>query len=115
MNDTALPALPPEIAIDPDNEELVDRIRAAMIHPLAKTFNDSLETLVRLANNVKGKTRLYMDFAPLSLGWAVLRPDGSCWMAGGLIFHSPADGFGNGGPPSFSVSLSGEAGWQIHS
>jgi len=115
MSDAASPPLPPEIVIDQENKELVDRIQAAMLHPLSSTFQNSIDTLVRLARNAKGKAKLYLDFAPMSLGWAVLRPDGSCWMAGGLIYHGPHDGFGNGGPPSFSVSLSGEAGWQIHS
>jgi len=115
MTDSSSPALPPQIVIDHDNEALVNRVQEALAHPLSSTFQSCLDTLVRLANGVHGRTRLYMDFSPLSLGWAVLRPDGSCWMAGGLIYHGPHDGYGSGGPPSFCVSLSGEAGWQIHS
>jgi len=33
---------------------------------------------------------------------------------GGLIYHGPHDGFGDGGSPSFSVSLSKSQGWSIH-
>lgn len=108
-------ALPPEIQIDTGNKDLVDRIQTALVHPHAESFRDGLERLAAMATRIRGKARLYMDFSPMSLGWAVMRADGSCWMAGGLIFTSKAGGLGNGGAPSFSVSLSGEDGWSLRS
>ncbi|MBI4862995.1 MAG: hypothetical protein HY815_22435 [Candidatus Riflebacteria bacterium] len=115
MNDATTLALPPEIQIDTANTELTDRFRVALLHPLADTFVRSLESLAHMARGIGGRARLYMDFSPLSLGWAVFRADGSCWMAGGLIFSSATDGYGNGGAPSYSVSLSGEDGWSLRS
>ena len=116
MINDAVPALPAEIQIDNENKQLVDRIQAALVHPLADTFTRSLDSLANMARRFPGgRARLYMDFAPLSLGWAVLRGDGSCWMAGGLIYSSSAAGLGNGGAPSFSVSLSDEDGWSLRS
>ena len=36
------------------------------------------------------------------------------WFNGGMIYHGPHDGFGNGSGPTFSVSLSPTNGWSIH-
>ena len=35
-------------------------------------------------------------------------------MHGGLIYHGPHDGFGDGGSPSYSVTLGKYKGWSIH-
>ncbi len=74
---------------------------------LMGTLNHSLEHLGRVCRAGE-RGQLYTDFAPLSFGWH------SGGMVGGLIYHGPHDGFGNGGAPTFSVSLSDEAGWQLH-
>lgn len=115
MNDVAIPGIPAGIEFDTANDALRTRIQECLAHPLRESFRDCLERLASMASGIKGSARLYHDFAPMSLGWAVMRPDGSCWMAGGLIYHGPHDGFGSGGAPTFSVSLSREAGWQLHS
>lgn len=114
MSDSASPPLPPEIVFDNQNQELVARIQAAMLHPLAKTFSDSIDTLVRLATNVKGSTKLFLDFAPLSFGFCVVRGNGSAWINGGVLFHGAHDGYGSGSAPTFAVSVGGADGWQIH-
>ena len=36
------------------------------------------------------------------------------WFNGGLIFHGAHDGGGDGGPPTFSVSLVPVNGWSVH-
>jgi len=36
------------------------------------------------------------------------------WFNGGLIFHGPHDNGGDGGAPTFSVNLSPQDGWSIH-
>jgi hypothetical protein len=58
---------------------------------------------------------LYSDFAPLSLEF-VIKEKESFVLNGGFIFHGKHDGFGNGGAPTFSVSLSQDkvTGWSIH-
>jgi hypothetical protein len=114
MNDADKPVLPPEIQIDNENKELVDRIQAAMLHPLADTFHSCIDTLVRLARNVKGKARLWTDFSPLGFTFVIVKSDGSCWINGGLLFHGPHDGYGSGSAPTYAVSVGGAQGFQIH-
>lgn len=108
------PALPPEIEFDSNNKELLDQVQAALLHPLSASFQRCIETLQRLAGNARGKARLYRDFAPLSFGFSVIRADGRAWIHGGLIFHGPHDGGGNGGAPTYSVSLEPTEGWSLH-
>lgn len=71
-----------------------------------------LEHLARIAtrggDKPGGKVVLFKDFAPYSFEWST---EG---MNGGLIFHGAHDGGGNGGAPTFSVSLTPCDGWSIH-
>lgn len=66
------------------------------------------------------KTYLYPDFAPHSFEFVITkrRPDGTyaTWFQGGLIFHGSHDRGGDGGAPTYSVSLnpSESASWEIH-
>ena len=89
-----------------------------------KTFakeNNLLEnfynTFSRLENySAKGyQVTLYSDFASLSMEFSITEQD-KLILYGGFIFHGPHDGYGNGGAPTFSVSLSTEKemGWSIH-
>ena len=64
--------------------------------------------------NVKGKARLYLDFAPLSFGFVILKDSGAAWINGGVIFHGAHDGYGSGSAPTYAVSVGGADGWQIH-
>lgn len=64
------------------------------------------------------KLVLYRDFAPASFGYALRsRDDDRHFMSGGIIYHGPHDGWGNGSSPSFSVSNASarDAGWSVHS
>ena len=59
------------------------------------------------------------DFAPLSFSFTIHRKNAKgeyeYWFNGGLLYHSDHDGFGNGGPPTFSVCIGQtEAGWSVH-
>lgn len=61
------------------------------------------------------EVHLYTDFAPYSFYFLVQNKETSrTRMNGGVIFHGPHDGYGNGGAPTFSVSLTGTKGWSIH-
>ncbi len=80
-----------------------DRLR------LASTLVDSLERIGNMHDgSMGGPVQFYKDFAPLSFGW---RAGG---LTGGLIYHGPHDGHGDGGAPTFSVSLTDIDGWQLH-
>ena len=57
---------------------------------------------------------LYTDFAPYSFFWIEYSPTGKRGLIGGLIYHGPHDGGGNGGAPTFSVNLTPMNGWRIH-
>jgi len=100
--------------IDNSNGRLGEIKAYAKEHDLMKSFN---ETFSRLENySEKGyEVTLYSDFAPLSLEF-VIKQEERFVLNGGFIFHGKHDGFGNGGAPTFSVSLSAEkiTGWSIH-
>lgn len=50
---------------------------------------------------------LYNDFAPYSMGFTLLRPDGTKHLSGGLIFHGNPD-------QSRSITSDNTIGWQTH-
>lgn len=64
------------------------------------------------------RVRLFRDFAPQSFEFVQeVKRDGKDWecaVNGGFIFHGPHDGGGNGGAPTFSVNLTPQDGWSIH-
>ncbi len=90
-----------------------------------------LNTYSQHDDSERGKTRcrLYKDFAPQSFSFVmdkhrdyVLNPDDrefdedgyTPWFGGGLIFHGSHDNGGDGGAPTFSVNLTPQSGWSIH-
>jgi hypothetical protein len=84
-----------------------------------KATLDRLERFTRKREDGELTTRvvLYRDFAKQSFGFSVQNrtPDG--WVAtlvGGVIFHGSHDRGGDGGSPTFSVSLTPTMGWSIH-
>jgi hypothetical protein len=81
---------------------------------LTKSWERCLECLKNLAANYKAYVDVYVDFSPLSFNWGLIQENGTCPYNGGLIFHGPHDGFGSGEAPTFSVSISPEHGWSIH-
>jgi hypothetical protein len=82
----------------------------------------------------KDKTRcdLYKDFAPQSFYFILYLKQGEPlkdsyvktgespkdgyvkWFNGGLIYHGKHDNGGDGGAPTFSVNLTPQYGWSIH-
>lgn len=111
--EAVFPQLPAGIVFDDQNEKLATRIAECLAHPLAESFRENLERLARLAHG-GGKVRIGLDFADLSFGFAVLRPDGSCWIVGGLLFHGAHDRGGDGSAPTFAVCGQPTEGWTIH-
>lgn len=91
--------IPAGIEFDVQNEKLVARIEECLAHALAESFKENLERLAGFARG-GGKLRLGLDFADLSFGFAVIRPDGSCWIVGGLnrLGDVPRGGASAGGP-----------------
>lgn len=84
-------------------------------HPaLKESLDKCLDSLKNIASNYGGKIDLCTDFAPLSMSWGVVLESGKCPLNGGLIFHGPHDGGGNGSFPTLSVSLNPTHGWSLH-
>ena len=80
--------------------------------------NDTLAKCLRSFREREKRTdvvyNIYHDFAPLSFYFVCMRGENVDYN-GGIIFHGPHDGFGNGNAPTYSVSMSGNnIGWQIH-
>jgi len=77
-------------------------------------FESRLSDLYRFISAEGYMIMLYEDFAPFSFYWEEIAPNGKRSMNGGLIYHGPHDGGGNGSEPTFSVSLEPCQGWAIH-
>jgi len=99
------------------NDNAKQRLREAAVHArdlgLKKSLTSCFQTIRNICRNYGGECELLTDFAPLSFSWAIYKGD-RCMLTGGMIFHGPHDGFGSGSAPTFSVSLSPEHGWQLH-
>lgn len=61
---------------------------------------------------------LFSDFAPYSFDFTVCavnsKGEEEFLFNGGIIFHGAHDNGGDGGAPTYSVSLNPRAGWQVH-
>jgi len=99
---------------DHTNGKLAEIKAYATEHHLEESFN---KTFARFETFAKSscEVNLYSDFAPLSLYFEITKED-KLVLNGGFIFHGPHDGYGNGGAPTFSVSIESEKqpGWSIH-
>lgn len=89
----------------------------------AESLQKNLEYLGTYACNDGRQTRcrLFRDFAPMSFFFRMElkqehEPDDAYrfWFVGGLIYHGPHDNGGDGGAPTFSVSITPQDGWSIH-
>lgn len=79
------------------------------------TLQQCIDRLKQIDENHESETNIVKDFAPHSF-YFVRMKDGEFIGNGGIIFHGKHDGFGNGGAPTFSVSISDsrETRWEIH-
>lgn len=67
----------------------------------------------------KMRVRLYRDFASQSFEFVkeIMYEGEEKWtfqFNGGIIFHGPHDNGGDGGGPTYSVNLSPQDGWSVH-
>ena len=77
-------------------------------------LKEQIRCLIRIANNFKSSCVLRHDFAPHSFAFYIVK-DGAVSFNGGVIYHGPHDGCGDGGGPTYSVSIDKAQGWKIHS
>lgn len=104
-----------------DTSRVTQELEAARLFADTIGLRDQLEERLRYLDTYsegdeRGKSRcqLFTDFAPASFAFTMevknAKGEYKPWFNGGLIFHGPCDG----GAPNFSVSLSDEPGWQVH-
>jgi len=105
-----------------ENQEHFDKVKAfAKANGRMEQLQEKLDYLDTYADHEKeGLTQCMLgyDWAPYSFSFLMMKKDSNGefqpWFNGGLIFHGPHDGGGNGGAPTFSVCLSPTDGWSIH-
>jgi len=101
--------------VQPITDAAAERFCEICEHAKGRPFAERL-SLIRCLETLGGfasakRPVLYgVDFAPLSLSWAI---DGG-GIHGGMIYHGPHDGNGSGSAPTFSVTLDNATGWRIH-
>lgn len=95
------------------------------IEQLYKTLSDLVwgdipdDELTCFGTRCKVRVHMYKDFAPESFQFdkEVLYDGKEEWKYlhnGGVIFHGTHDGGGNGGAPTYSVNLTPQDGWSVH-
>ena len=96
-------------------------VSGSMDTPAIDQLKDQLRYLDTYAEHGdRGRTqcRLWSDFAPHSFYFVMKLKNGTGeyvrWFNGGLIFHGAHDRGGDGGAPTFSVSLTPASGWRVH-
>lgn len=89
---------------------------------LRSQLDDVLNYLDTYGSGASHRTRctLFYDTAPHSFYVLMEVRDNAgdsewrqCWQ-GGLMFHGPADGFGSGNGPTYSVCVNSIHGWSVH-
>ena len=99
------------------DQEYFEKVKAwAKEKGLMPELQKELDYLDTFGGSQKtAECHLYKDFAPQSFYFEMMR-DGKRWFNGGCIFHGPHDNGGDGGAPTFSVSLNPDTKphWQIH-
>lgn len=98
--------------VDKTGGRLKEMIAFAQSKNLLESLEDAMKRLAR--HNVRGQVvNLFNDFDRYSFCFEVM--DGEeCTLNGGVIYHGPHDGYGSGGAPTFSVTLTPTVGWSIH-
>lgn len=101
-------------------KRLEEVIEFAKENGLFDQFKDRVLEHFQHYNGYEHRVLLNKDFAPYSFGFSLYMqnredPDKwDFWFNGGVIFHGPHDNGGDGGPPTYSVSLNPTIGWSIH-
>ena len=80
---------------------------------LNATFRHCLKRLAEFASDDENEVLIGNDFAPRSFSFCWTR-SGKQMLVGGMILHGEHDRWGDGGGPTFSVSLLGHEGWSLH-
>ena len=102
------------VTLSGDHAEKVIAFSKTLPPELQCTLWEALNYVARVARNIQGSGVIGYDFAPHSLGFSIQRASGDRLVCGGIIFHGAHDGGGDGGAPTYSVCLTPQVGWQIH-
>jgi len=99
-----------------DQEYFDSVVKFAQENGLMPNLQEQLDFLSNFGGDpTKIECELYKDFAPQSFYFEMIR-NGKRYFNGGCIFHSAHDHGGDGGAPTFSVSLNPDTKphWQVH-
>lgn len=90
------------------------RLEEAYVEAIQKNLLQNLtDKFIRLGEiGEEGSVHIMKDFAPFSF-YFVVRKTGYL-LEGGVIYHGPHDRGGDGGGPTYSVTLTPTFGWMIH-
>jgi hypothetical protein len=78
------------------------------------TLAECLSRFLQIEENYPGTVhKIATDWAPRSFGFTRYVNDQPT-ICGGIIYHGPHDNGGDGGAPTFSVSITPKKGWSTH-
>ncbi len=98
---------------DPDH--FIEAIKFAVANGCVDKLLERIDYLTDYAGG-DNTCCLHKDFAPLSFEFLMLKPDGTRWFNGGLIYSGPGQPL-DGSAPALTVGIgvdSSQHGWSIH-
>jgi hypothetical protein len=98
-------------------DEFIKTVEFATAHNCLAQFMKNIERISGYGDGEQLYTcELYADRAPLSFQFAIMRPDSSRWINGGLIYSGPGQPL-DGSGPAFTVGIgldSMKHQWSVH-
>lgn len=98
-----------------DPEHFVKVLQFALANKATVKLIERLDYLAHYGDGAN-VCHLHRDWAPNSFGFAMMRPDGSVWFNGGLIYSGPGQPL-DGSAPALTVGIgidSSVHGWSVH-
>jgi|WetSurMetagenome_2_1015567.scaffolds.fasta_scaffold111619_2 hypothetical protein len=94
-------------------EGTLDTVKEFAISINDNSLQECLDRLEQVDKNLDCITRISNDFADKSFYFTRWKGE-SCLGNGGIIYHGTHDNGGDGGAPTFSVNITPQSGWCIH-
>ena len=98
-----------------DPEHLASVLRFAVENDCTDKLCERLNYLAKYQDG-QNMCEVYSDWAPHSFAFVMLRPDGTRWFNGGVIYSGPGQPL-NGSAPALTVGIgvdSSKHGWSVH-
>jgi len=98
-----------------DPDYFAEVMQFALAHGCADKLTERLDYLTQYHEG-ENTCQLYKDWAPYSFAFLMVRPDGTRWFNGGLMYSGPDQPL-DGSFPALTVGIgidSSKHGWSIH-